>query len=88
MRLKVEYRADLADEKVEWNPKDFHVFLDDMELDMVAELNLTIMGDGTPPVAFLTFTPDEIDIDEESILALRALLENAEDSEETEEEEA
>jgi len=82
VRLKVEYHADLADETIKWDAKDFHVFLDDTELDLVTELNLTILGDGTPPVAFITFTPDEIDIDEESLLALRALLENAEEAEE------
>jgi hypothetical protein len=79
MRLRIEYRAEDIENDVHWKPENFHVWLNGMELDLVSEVQLRIVNtESESPVCSIVFTPDEIDIDADTITALRALLENAE----------
>jgi hypothetical protein len=76
MRLKIAYKADDTENVVKWNPENFSVHLNGLELDLVTEVNLTIVN-GENPLAQITFCPDEIDIDADTLVALRALLDAA-----------
>jgi len=81
MRLKVEYKADDVENVIKWNPENFSISLNGLELDLVTELNL-VMVNGENPVARITFIPDEIDIDADTLVALTALLDAAPEIEE------
>ena len=76
MRLKVSYKADDVENVVKWNPENFSIHLNGLELDLVTELNI-VMVNGENPIATITFCPDEIDIDADTLVALTALLDAA-----------
>jgi len=87
MKLRVEYKADDVDDNVTWNPENFHIWLNGLELDLVSELRLAVVnGEGQTPVASIIFTPSEIEIDADTISALTALLEAAPEISEPDEE--